>query len=338
MTTIYLIRHAEAEGNLCRRIHGQYDTNVTPKGMVQIAELRKRFETISVDACYASDLTRTKTTAQAICLPKGLELHADPAFREVNLGVWEGLPFGYLNTFEQESMHRFNQDPQNWHVEQGENFEQYTGRFLAGLERIARNHPEQTVAVVSHAAVMRGVFLRLFPDLVPTHSDNTAVTKLAWEQGTFQMIYCNDSSHLEAGKSTLRRQKWQQQDGAQGDDTLWFQPGLQPAEALAAVEGAWTFTALEGQRPVGHLTLSEDSTDTGRIDDLSLVPSYRGFGLGIQLLGQAIFTMRPLGKRWLRIRIPKENPALEKLCAQLAFVPEESGDWVLDLPVRVRPI
>ena len=29
MTTIYLIRHAEAEGNLYRRIHGWYDSLIT---------------------------------------------------------------------------------------------------------------------------------------------------------------------------------------------------------------------------------------------------------------------------------------------------------------------
>ena len=29
MTTIYLIRHAEAEGNLYRRVHGWYDSLIT---------------------------------------------------------------------------------------------------------------------------------------------------------------------------------------------------------------------------------------------------------------------------------------------------------------------
>ena len=32
MTTIYLIRHAEAEGNLYRRIHGIYDSLITKRG------------------------------------------------------------------------------------------------------------------------------------------------------------------------------------------------------------------------------------------------------------------------------------------------------------------
>ena len=59
MTTIYLIRHAEAEGNVFRRLHGQYDSNVTPNGLKQIEALAKRFESIPIDAVYASDLTRT---------------------------------------------------------------------------------------------------------------------------------------------------------------------------------------------------------------------------------------------------------------------------------------
>ena len=42
MTRIYLIRHAEAEGNIYRRMHGQYDSRITPNGMRQIAALEKR--------------------------------------------------------------------------------------------------------------------------------------------------------------------------------------------------------------------------------------------------------------------------------------------------------
>ena len=42
MTTIYLVRHAEAEGNLYRRIHGWYNSKITEKGYRQIAALEKR--------------------------------------------------------------------------------------------------------------------------------------------------------------------------------------------------------------------------------------------------------------------------------------------------------
>ena len=44
MTTIYLIRHAEAEGNLYRLAHGQYNSTLTPRGYRQLSVLRRRFQ------------------------------------------------------------------------------------------------------------------------------------------------------------------------------------------------------------------------------------------------------------------------------------------------------
>ena len=78
MTTLYLIRHAEAEGNLYRRIHGQYNSLITDNGYRQIQALQKRFADVPIDAVYSSDLFRTMTTARAIYVPKGLPLQTAP--------------------------------------------------------------------------------------------------------------------------------------------------------------------------------------------------------------------------------------------------------------------
>ena len=91
MTKIYLVRHAEAEGNLYRIAHGHYNGLITDwRGPKQIRALAQRFEGIRVDAVYSSDLYRTQTTAQAVYVPKHLPLHTSPAFREVHMGAWEG--------------------------------------------------------------------------------------------------------------------------------------------------------------------------------------------------------------------------------------------------------
>ena len=71
MTTLYLIRHAEAEGNLYRRIHGQYNSLITDNGYRQIQALQERFADVPVDAVYSSDLFRTMTTARAIYVSQG---------------------------------------------------------------------------------------------------------------------------------------------------------------------------------------------------------------------------------------------------------------------------
>lgn len=98
MTTVYLIRHAEAEGNLYRIAHGQYDGLITDRGYQQLRVLKKRFDDVPIDAVYSSDLFRARTTARAIYEPKGLELHLEPAFREIHMGCWEGRPWQELNT------------------------------------------------------------------------------------------------------------------------------------------------------------------------------------------------------------------------------------------------
>ena len=66
MTTIYLIRHAEAEGNLYRRIQGHWNGQVTPRGQKQIDALAERFRGVPIDAVCSSDLQRTIDTAGAI--------------------------------------------------------------------------------------------------------------------------------------------------------------------------------------------------------------------------------------------------------------------------------
>ena len=39
MTTVYFVRHAEAEGNTYRRMHGQYNSLITENGVRQIEAL-----------------------------------------------------------------------------------------------------------------------------------------------------------------------------------------------------------------------------------------------------------------------------------------------------------
>ena len=228
MTRIYLIRHAEAEGNLYRRIHGQYDSKITCGGRRQIQALARRFAGERIDACYSSDLIRTRVTAQAIWMPKGLPLRCDPRFREVRLGVWEDIPFGQLEQEETEALRQFVTDPRSWHVEGAETFSAYSQRFLDALNEAARRHDGGTIAVVSHGCVIRAVQQRLFFPSEPMertgHCDNTGVSLLEYEDGSFRLIYLNDNSHLPPKLSTFARQNWWREDTGKKDHNLWFRP------------------------------------------------------------------------------------------------------------------
>lgn len=324
MTTIYLIRHAEAEGNVFRRLHGQYDSNVTPNGLKQIAALAKRFESIPIDAVYASDLTRTCTTAGAVYKPKNLPLHKEPRFRELNCGVWEDLPFGWLDHTDPERNRAFSHDPQNWSVEGSEGFATYTGRFLEALEEVARRHEGQTVAIFSHGMVLRGVQQRLFfpekRDL--PHSENTAVTKLLWDGAGYRLEYLNDASHLPLEISTLGRQQWWR-GGEHKDHNMWYHdPETTDAPLLAALDipaGEVTRISMLVDTPTGALTLRSLDAETDEIVYLAVLPEYRGKGFSAQLLGEAVSLARKRGKRFLQLGAPAEHPAAKRLFATYGF-------------------
>ena len=52
MTTVYLIRHAEAEGNIYRRCHGQYDALLTTRAIDQLPYLADRFDVESITVSH----------------------------------------------------------------------------------------------------------------------------------------------------------------------------------------------------------------------------------------------------------------------------------------------
>ena len=89
MTTIYLIRHAEAEGNLYRIAQGQHESILTDRGWRQVQALERRFEGVHIDAVYTSDLYRTCATASAICRPRDLKPIRRKDLREICVGDWE---------------------------------------------------------------------------------------------------------------------------------------------------------------------------------------------------------------------------------------------------------
>ena len=250
MTTIYLVRHAEAEGNLYRRIHGWYDALITDNGFAQMKCLEERFRDIPVDTVWSSDLYRTKTTARAVYVPKGLTLHTDPQLRELNFGTWEDKTWGEVYQHEEGEIIRFNASDPTWRAPGGENLAEAGARLQHAITRIARENPDKTVAIFSHGTAIRQ-FLANVQGLSPqewgklSHSENTAVSCLTFDGEHFTVRFQNDASHLPQELTTLGKQLWWKQGGKARDVNLWFRPIRWEEEKgiyLEARHEAWVST------------------------------------------------------------------------------------------------
>jgi len=215
ITKLYLIRHAEADGNLYRRIHGHYDSPVTDLGLRQITALGERFTGLKIDAVYASDLVRTQSTAKALSIPRNLDVTIRPDLREVAMGRWEDATWASIERAEPSQLAYFSQDPARWDIDgTNETFSDLTNRMANAVSDIAAAHPGQTVGIVTHGNAIRALLARLhgLPSVrfseIP-HCDNTAVTLIeAGGDHGLTVRWMNDASHLGEDLSTFSRQHW----------------------------------------------------------------------------------------------------------------------------------
>ena len=363
MTTIYLIRHAEAEGNLYRIVQGQSNSLLTDRGWRQVRALKKRFADIHIDAVYASDLYRTCATASAVYRPKGLPLHRVTALREIALGVWEQRTWGDIYRNWPEQMANFGRNVERWHMDGAETPRAVRQRVLEAIQNIAEENPGKTLAIVSHGYAIRLVLAKLQGYTLaqvgktPT-GDNTAVSCLEYENGAFRVVFRDDNSHLKTPEF-LANEKVSKRPNAL-EPGLCFAPLCLPEQKellcdmvssawkdagetqpfdreqlLSAVEHRVTLVAFREEEPIG---LVQFGTESGRISLLYMRDDYRKRGYGVQLIGQAVQYWRPLGSETLSVVLP-EGCAAEPFFRDYGFLPKETveGHVIFEKDIRFDP-
>ena len=369
MTTLYLIRHAEAEGNLYRRIHGQYDSLITENGYQQIEALTQRFREIRIDAVYSSDMFRTKTTAQAICKPHNLPLETRKDLREISMGIWEDKTWGETYRTDAAAMELFGKSSPDWRVEKGETLGELRQRITEAVLDIGAKHDGQTVAIFCHGTAIRQLIagfqgLSIADSRKLSHSDNTAVTLVELSGGEATVQYHDDNSHLREEISTLARQNWWKKEQGQkvkSDDNVWYQP-MELAQMayrglyLSARQEAWMDLGRDvrlidrqnyleqavksaGANPnyllcaqvrnniIGILQLDPEQyakDNAGYISFFYILPEYRGQGLGVQMIGQAVSTYRPMGRDKLRLVCGADNENAKRFYERHGFCEVET--------------
>lgn len=359
MTSIYLIRHAEAEGNLYRIAQGQYDSNLTDRGWRQVRALERRFADVHIDAVYASDLYRTCATATAIYRPKGLPLHRVRELREICVGDWEQRTWGDIYRRDPEQMENFSFHPERWQVAGAETPRQVLDRALAAIREIARVSRGRTAAVFSHGYVIRLTLAALqgytVEQLAQTPvGDNTAVSLIEAEGDDLRVVFRDDNSHLRTPEFLAGEKPRKRANGL--EPGLYFEPLRLPEQGpwlAELVSAAWadagqgrafdrdrlladaaarpTLVGYLGKEPVGLVQLGPEN---GWISLACIRPDCRKRGFGVQLIGQAVQHTRPRGGERLSVSLPAGSGA-ERFFRDCGFAPAaaEGGRavWVKDI-------
>jgi len=210
MALITLIRHGESVWNGERRIQGNQDPPLSPRGRQQAVRLAAR---LSVHlprrpaALFASPLRRAAETAEIVAGAMSLPVVAEPGLREMGLGSWEGRTVPEIRAASPGAYEAWLKDPQAHPAPGGERLEAFAARVTAAFEGLRVAHPDADLILVSHGGPIKalmchilGVDVRL---LFRIQQDNTALSAVQLDGETRRVVLLNDTCHLQDGGAEL---------------------------------------------------------------------------------------------------------------------------------------
>lgn len=216
MTTLYLIRHGEAMGNVMLQFQGSIDKPLSPRGEEQTKCLEDRFRSIEVDVLYSSPLDRAYKTAEAVSRATGCEIRIEELLTEIDGGEWEGKSWKDFPVLFPEAFDNWVNHPGVFQAPGGESMEQVYDRAVKIISEIIERHPGKRIAVATHGCFIRNAlcFLLGYPILemnrVPL-ADNTAISAFHIEDGKIEPVFLNDNSHLSPELSSKGKYKlWEE--------------------------------------------------------------------------------------------------------------------------------
>ncbi len=200
MVRIILIRHGETTWNVAGRYQGQVDTPLSERGLEQGRLAALALETVPIDVCIASPLSRAQETCRFAAAPRGLPVLTEPRLTEIAHGAWEGAYADDIEAKYPEEFHLWHTRPDLVQMPGGENLEDVRRRARAALDDIAAKYDGKTVLVAAHDAVNK-VLLCDILGLGMDHfwqikQDNACINVIERDKGAWRLVLTNSTVHL----------------------------------------------------------------------------------------------------------------------------------------------
>jgi broad specificity phosphatase PhoE len=149
---LILVRHGESLGNRERIFAtSPHELPLTELGYEQAqAAARRIAELFHPTLVVSSEYVRASETARIIAGSLGVPLRVELDLHEREVGAHRGLSYDSLTAAPDYDAAR----PWAWKPEGGESYEEVQARAAPTMDRLAAEHPEEDVVLVSHGGVM----------------------------------------------------------------------------------------------------------------------------------------------------------------------------------------
>ena len=203
MTTLVLIRHGHTD-TAGRRLTGwTAGVHLNARGREEAERLVERLDGIRLDAIVSSPLERCRETAAPLAKMRRVAVRIRRAWIETGYGEWTGRSISQLRRTR--LWRTVMQAPSNARFPGGESLLEVQARAVDAALDLARDHPRGTVAVVSHADVIR-LLLAHVAGAHPDHLhrwwvDTGSISAVSFSDGAPRLLTVNDTGDLAVLRS-----------------------------------------------------------------------------------------------------------------------------------------
>jgi broad specificity phosphatase PhoE len=131
-------------------------------GRAEALATAQRLSDIGLAAAYTSPLARAREVAIAIAAASRLErVDDEEGLTNLDYGVWEGLTKEECAAHDPEAFRLYAEEPERAVCPEGEPLAAAADRMVAALRAIGARHAGESVAAVTHGAMVRLAVLRV---------------------------------------------------------------------------------------------------------------------------------------------------------------------------------
>lgn len=190
VTTWHWVRHGPTHE---KTFVGWRDVPADLSDTAQIARLHAHLPKQAL--LISSDLIRASATADAIAHPNRQRLPHDPALRELDFGIWDGMHFSDVADRDPELSRAYWETPGDISAPDGESWNQAASRVGDVVDRLNGTHPDVHIIAVAHFGVILTQVQRALGvtayQAMAHKIDNLSVTSLTFASGAWSVAAIN---------------------------------------------------------------------------------------------------------------------------------------------------
>jgi probable phosphoglycerate mutase len=178
--TIILWRHGQTDWNVANKFQGHTDIPLNSVGQYQATHAARLVVDMKPTAILSSDLSRARSTAQALADLNGLPVNIDPRLRETNCGKWEGLTGEEIRAIDLDNLREWSLGGDNPAGGTGDRRSEVGARAKAAIEDFLSGKDRETLIVATHGGTARAIIGSYLELPIPYWSKIGGLSNASW--------------------------------------------------------------------------------------------------------------------------------------------------------------